>query len=227
MAYPQDLLARQLLVYAVTDSRWLAGRDLAQVVEEAIEGGATFVQLREKDVSHEDRCSLARTVLPVCRKAGVPFVVDDDVACAQEVGADGVHMGQEDESCARARALLGPDAIVGVSAQTVEEARAAQAAGADYLGVGAIFSTQTKTDYTQEPGAAGFALIRASVGIPCVAIGGMRADNVGALEGTGAEGVAVVSAIFAAQDPRAATRDLRWACERYLLGKGEATHGQD
>lgn len=188
---------------------------------DAIAGGATFVQLREKDVSHEGRVALARRVLPVCRAAGVPFVVDDDVACAREVGADGVHVGQEDESCARARAELGPEAIVGVSAQTVPEALAAERAGADYLGVGAIFPTRTKTDYAEEPGPAGFAAIRAAVGIPCVAIGGVNASNVGALAGTGAAGVAVVSAIFAAPDARAAASELRRACEAALRPAGE------
>ena len=135
--YDKTRLPQDLAVYAVTDSAWLDGRALEDVVAQAVEGGATFVQLREKGCTHEERCGLARRILPVCREHGVPFVVDDDVACALVVGADGVHVGQSDTACAAARAMLGPDAVVGVSAQTPEQARAAAEAGADYLGVGA------------------------------------------------------------------------------------------
>ncbi len=206
--YDKARLPRDLALYAVTDSQWLAGRRLEDVVEQAILGGATFVQLREKDASHEDRCALARRVLAVCRAHGVPFVVDDDVACAREVGADGVHVGQSDASCAFARAELGPQAVVGVSAQTPEQARAAQAAGADYLGVGAVFATATKAD-ADDVGLDGLAAVCAVTGLPVVAIGGIGAGNAARVAGTGACGVAVVSAIFAADDPQAAARGLR------------------
>lgn len=212
VAYDKANLARDLTVYAVTDSAWLDGRALEDVVAQAIAGGATFVQLREKRCSHEQRCALARRVLAVCRAAGVPFVVDDDVECACEVGADGVHVGQSDTACTAARALLGPDAIVGVSVQTVEQARLAAEAGADYLGVGAVFSTGTKADAVLV-GVAGLADICASSDLPVVAIGGITAENAGSLADTGASGVAVVSAIFASDDPAQAARELKAAVD--------------
>ena len=207
-----DDIRRSMLLYAVTDRAWLRGRELADLVREAIAGGATFVQLREKGCSHEERCGLARRILPVCREHGVPFVVDDDVACALEVGADGVHVGQSDTACAAARAMLGPDAVVGVSAQTPEQARAAAEAGADYLGVGAAFPTSTKAD-AEFTGVDGLARVCAATDLPVVAIGGITAANAGELASTGACGVAVVSAIFAAADPAAAARELRAAVE--------------
>ena len=199
---------RQLmLVYAVTDSAWLHGRTLAQCVQQALAGGATFVQLREKNMPHEDIVALARELAPLCRAAGVPFVVDDDVEAARESGADGVHVGQEDAACSVARELLGEDTIVGVSVETVDQALDAQAAGADYLGVGAMFATSTKPDaavVSKET----LADICAAVDIPVVIIGGVNAETVGAFRGTGFDGAAVVSAIFAADDIERATKDL-------------------
>lgn len=208
--YDKGRLAADLALYAVTDSRWLGGRALEDVVEEAIGGGVSFVQLREKGATHGERCGLARRVLAVCRARGVPFVVDDDVACALEVGADGVHVGQGDMAAREARRLLGPDAIVGVSAQTVDQAVRAVEDGADYLGVGAVFPTGTKGD-ADDVGVAGLARICGAVDVPVVAIGGISSGNVAGLSGTGACGVAVVSAIFAAPDPRTAARGLRGA----------------
>lgn len=213
--YNKDRLPRDLALYAVTDSAWLGGRPLEDVVAQAIAGGATFVQLREKNASFEERCELARRVLAVCRAAGVPFVVDDDVACARAVGADGVHVGQSDAGCREARAILGPQAIVGVSAQTPEQALKAQADGADYLGVGAVFATSTKAD-AADVGLDGLAAVCAAADLPVVAIGGINASNVGELAGTGACGAAVVSAIFAAVDPQAAASELRAAVDRAL-----------
>lgn len=211
----EEWLGRDLALYAVTDSAWLNGRALEDVVAEAIAGGATFVQLREKHVTHEERCEMARRVLGVCRAAGVPFVVDDDVACALAVGADGVHVGQSDTGCREAREALGPNAIVGVSAQTVEEARRAACDGADYLGVGAVFSTATKEDAT-DVGLEGLARVCAATELPVVAIGGLTAANIGELKGSGVCGAAVVSAIFAAPDPRSAAAELRKAVEAML-----------
>ena len=211
-------IARALRCYAVTDSRWLSGRALEDVVEQAILGGATMVQLREKDCSHEERRALARRVLAVCRAHGVPFLVDDDVACAREVGADGVHVGQSDASCASARTALGPDAIVGVSAQTPAQARAAFEAGADYLGVGAVWATGTKTD-AAALGPDGLAAVAAAAPLPVVAIGGIHAGNVGELAGTGACGAAVVSELFAAPDARGAAERLRTACDAAFRGQ--------
>ena len=157
----------------------------------------------------------SRALAPLCRAAGVPFVVNDDVAAARLAGADGVHVGQDDAACADARAELGPDAIVGVSVQTVEQALAAQADGADYLGVGAVFATPTKPD-AADVGADGLAAICAAVDIPVVAIGGLNERTVPALAGTGADGAAVVSAIFAADDIEAAARRLRAAVQAAL-----------
>ena len=202
-----DAIRRSMLVYAVTDRAWLNGRSLAECVRQAIAGGATFVQLREKDAPKEEILALARELVEICREAGVPFVVDDDVDVALEVGADGVHVGQDDMACENARAILGPDAIIGVSAQTVEQALAAQQAGADYLGVGALIPTPTKPDAVDVT----FDELRAicdAVDIPVVGIGGLNAKTVSRLAGSGVDGAAVVSAIFAADDCKADATEL-------------------
>ena len=207
MKWSLDAIRKSMLVYAVTDRAWLNGRTLAECVQQAVDGGATFVQLREKDASHDEIVRLANELLPICRKAGVPFVIDDEVEIALEVGADGVHVGQDDMACERARAMLGPDAIVGVSAQTVGQALAAQAAGADYLGVGALIPTPTKPDAVDVT----FDELRAicdAVDIPVVGIGGLNARTVAQLKGSHVDGAAVVSAIFAAEDCKAAAREL-------------------
>ena len=208
-----DALREAMLLYAVTDRAWLRGRSLVDCVRRAIAGGATFVQLREKDAPHREIVALGRELLRVCRDAGVPFVLDDEVEIAREIGADGVHVGQDDMACELARVALGPDAIVGVSAQTVEQALAAQAAGADYLGVGALIPTATKpdaVDVTYDE----LCAICAAVDIPVVGIGGLNARTIGQFAGSGAAGAAVVSAIFAADDCEYATRELREICER-------------
>ena len=196
-----------LKLYAVTDNAWLGERTLAECVEAALAGGATFVQLRDKQATGDALRAEAEELLALCRAAGVPFVVNDDVECALAVGADGVHVGQDDMACERARALLGPDAIVGVSTQTVEQARAAEAAGADYLGVGGVTGTATKPE-AGVLAAEEFRAIVAAVDIPVVAIGGISRENIGRLEGLGLAGVAVVSALFAAPDVEAAAREL-------------------
>ena len=197
-----------LLLYAVTDRAWLQpGESLLGRVRDAIEGGATFVQLREKDLDPAAFLAEGREIGALCREMGVPFVVDDDVDLALACGADGAHVGQSDLEAGKARAALGPDKILGVSAQTVEQALAAEAAGADYLGVGAVFSTSTKLDACDVSRETLAAICRA-VKIPVVAIGGISAKNVSALAGTGIAGVAVVSALFAAEDTRAAAADL-------------------
>ena len=214
--YPQDKLRRSLALYAVTDDAWLDGRTLADCTAQAIAGGATLVQLRQKDVAQAAMVLRARTLLSLCREADVPFVINDDVEVARIVGADGVHVGQDDAACADARAALGADAIVGVSVHTVDQARAAQAAGADYLGVGAVFGTPTKGD-AHLTGVEGLAAICAAVDIPVVAIGGLNGRTIPALAGSGADGAAVVSAIFAAENIEAATRALR-AAVRETLG---------
>ena len=216
MKWSLDAIRKSMLVYAVTDRAWLNGRTLVECVQQAVDGGATFVQLREKDASRDEIIRLANELLPICRKAGVPFVIDDEVEIALEIGADGVHVGQDDMACERARAMLGPDAIVGVSAQTVEQALAAQAAGADYLGVGALIPTPTKPDAVDVT----FDELRAicdAVDIPVVGIGGLNARTVAQLKGSHVDGAAVVSAVFAAEDCKAA------ACELHVLMEGIVT----
>lgn len=196
-----------LLLYAVTDRSWLGERTLYEAVEEALIGGATMIQLREKDLPREEFLAEAVELCRLCRRFSVPFIVNDSVDIAAECGADGVHIGQSDDNAAHARRLLGPDKIIGVSAQTVEQARAAEAAGADYLGVGAVFSTSTKLD------AADVSLqtlkdICSAVSIPAVAIGGINSENILTLKGSGIAGAAVVSAIFAQEDIRKASQRL-------------------
>lgn len=200
-------LKEALRLYAVTDNAWLGERTLAQCVAEALAGGATFVQLRDKKADEDALRAEAAELLDLCRAAGVPFVINDNVEAALAVGADGVHVGQEDMACERARALLGPEAIIGVSTQTVEQARAAQAAGADYLGVGGVRGTATKP----EAGVLApeqFRAIVAAVDIPVVAIGGIDAETMPLLADLNVGGAAVVSAIFAADDIKDATREL-------------------
>ena len=206
-------LRESMLLYAVTDRSWLAGRTLAECVAQAIDGGATFVQLREKEAPFNEVVTLGKELLGLCRASGIPFVVDDDVDAAFAIGADGVHVGQEDTACAEARRRLGPNAIVGVSVQTVEQALAAQDAGADYLGVGALIPTPTKPDAVDVT----FRELQAicdAVSIPVVGIGGLNARTIPKLAGSGADGVAVVSAIFAADDCERATSELRVVCEK-------------
>ena len=214
--YPREKLRQALALYAVTDDAWLGERALSDCVEQAIAGGATFVQLREKEMPQIAMVLRARTLAPACRKAGVPFVINDDVEVARIVEADAVHVGQGDAAVSDARAKLGPDAIVGVSVHTVEQALEAQAAGADYLGVGAVFGTPTKEDATIT-GVDGLAAICQAVDIPVVAIGGLNERTVSELAGTGADGAAVVSALFSASDIEAAARTLR-AKVREALG---------
>ena len=209
----KDALRESMLLYAVTDRAWLGARSLADCVRQVIEGGATFVQLREKDAPPEEAVALGRALLPICRKAGVPFVIDDDAKAALEIGADGVHVGQDDLACAKAREMLGPDAIVGVSVQTVEQALEAQADGADYLGVGALVPTSTKPD-AADVSLGELREICAAVDIPVVGIGGLNASTIPRLAGSGADGAAVVSALFAAEDCVQAARELRAVCER-------------
>ena len=200
--------AKQLRLYAVTDRAWAADADglLAQVAD-AIDGGAGIVQLREKHLDHDAFLEEARRFVALCREKGAVSIINDDVDIALASGADGVHVGQEDLAAGRAREVLGPDKIVGVSAHNVTEALAAQAAGADYLGVGAAFVTGTKTDakpITRET----IRAVTAAVSIPAVAIGGITRENLPQLSGCGLAGVAVVSALFAQPDVKAAAREL-------------------
>lgn len=198
---------QKLRLYAVTDRTWLRGRTLKSQVEEAILGGATIVQLREKQLDRAAFLQEAREICALCRAYGVPFIVNDDVELALTVGADGVHVGQDDMAAEKARALLGKDKILGVSAHNVEEAVAAVRAGADYLGCGAAFVTGTKRDVTPITRET-LRAVTAAVPVPVVAIGGIERENVLALSGCGLAGVAVVSGIFAQEDVRRAAQEL-------------------
>lgn len=204
----RDALRRSLLLYAVTDRRWLNGRSLAGDVEQSLLGGASFMQLREKELDSESMLREAVELQALCSRYNVPFVVNDNVEVAVKMNADGVHVGQEDMEAGSVREAIGPDRILGVSAQTVEQALLAERRGADYLGVGAVFPTGSKDDAAE----VSFGTLReicSAVKIPVVAIGGISADNVSELAGSGICGIAVISAIFAKPDVRAAAADLR------------------
>ena len=191
---------QQLRLYAVTDRSWLKpGETLAEVVETLLKAGVTCVQLREKGAEDALILQEARELKALCHRYGVPFLVNDRPDLAQAVGADGVHVGQEDTGLTEARTLLGPNALLGGSAHTVEEALAAQEAGADYLGCGAVFGSGTKHNVSQMPLETLTAICQA-VDIPVVAIGGVGLDNLPLLADTGIAGVAVISGLFAADD---------------------------
>mgnify|MGYP002554302077 CR=1 FL=1 len=199
---------KDLILYAVTDRHWLNGETLYSQVEKALEGGATFVQLREKHLDHDAFLQEAKEIKELCAKYQVPFVLD-------EVGADGVHVGQSDMEAGDVRAKLGEDKIVGVSAQTVEQALLAQERGADYLGVGAVFPTSSKDDAVEVDHEMVKAICEA-VDIPVIAIGGITKDNVQELSGCGLCGIAVISAIFAKPDIKKATEELKAATEKMV-----------
>ena len=197
----------QLRLYAITDTSWLNGASLIDVVENVLKNGATFLQLREKNASHEEIVAKAKAIKPITRKYGIPFVIDDDVQAALEADADGVHIGQSDTDYMTARSILGDNKIIGMTAKTVEQAKEAEKLGADYIGTGAVFGSSTKKDAVYMPRER-LIEVAGSVNIPVVAIGGIDYDNCGELAGTGVDGIAVVSAIFAADDPGLATKEL-------------------
>lgn len=201
-----------LLLYAVTDRHWLDGRRLIDVVRESLDGGVTMVQLREKTLEEGKFLEEAKELQTLCRERGVPFLVNDNVEIAREMNADGVHVGQSDMEAQDVRAILGPDKILGVSAQTVEQAVLAEKHGADYLGVGAVFPTGSKDD-ADDVSYETLKAICGAVSIPVVAIGGITEENMAELRGCGLDGVAVVSSLFAAQDVAAAAGRLRALAE--------------
>ena len=198
---------KHMLLYAVTDRAWIGTQTLYQQVEAALKGGATCVQLREKELDEAAFLQEAKELCALCRRYGVPFIVNDNVDVAQACGADGVHVGQEDMKAGEVRRRVGEDMILGVSVHTVEEARRAARDGADYLGLGAVFPTSTKTDADQMSNET-LRDICGAVEIPVVAIGGLNRDNILRLSGSGVDGVALVSAIFGAEDIEAACREL-------------------
>ena len=197
-----------LVLYAVTDRHWTGEKPLSEQVKEALEGGATMLQIREKTLSEAEFEKEALELQKICRDFNVPFIVNDNVALAARIGADGVHVGQDDMNVEEARRLIGKDKILGVSAQTVEEAVLAEKQGADYLGVGAVFPTGSKFDAIEVPHETLKEICRA-VKIPVVAIGGITKDNLEELKGSGIAGISVISAIFAKKNIREATEDLK------------------
>lgn len=206
----KERLTKDLLLYAVTDRHWLSGRTLFDVVKESLEGGVTFLQLREKNLDEEHFFEEAVELQELARKYNVPFVVNDNVDIALRMDADGVHVGQEDMAAKDVRALIGEDKILGVSAQTVEQAVLAEKQGADYLGVGAVFPTGSKSDAVDVSGETLKAICEA-VSIPVIAIGGITEENVAELSGSGIVGIAVISAIYAKDDIRKAAGNLKQA----------------
>ena len=204
-----------MLLYAVTDRAWVGEQTLYQQVESALKGGATCVQLREKQLGDADFLQEAIQIHALCQQYGVPLFINDNVEVALQCHAEGIHVGQDDMAALDARAKLGPDKLIGVSAHTVEEALLAEKQGADYLGVGAAFVTGTKSDASPISRET-IRAITAAVDIPVVAIGGIHKENILQLKGTGVDGVALVSAIFAAKDIEAECRELRALSEQIV-----------
>lgn len=228
-----------LKLYAITDRQWLRGAKLSDHVRLALEGGATMIQIRDKDIlSHMDSAEHRNTDLcgsehkaieitvqaeknealeikHICHEHNAPLIINDNVQFALEIDADGVHLGQDDMDPAKARKLLGPNKIIGVTAKTVEQAKTAESKGADYLGSGAVFGSTTKLDakpMTKEL----LKEITGAVDIPVAAIGGINADNAGSLAGTGIAGIAVVGGIFASDDIKQAAKKLADICDELI-----------
>ena len=206
---------KDLLLYAVTDRHWLNGRTLYSVVKESLDGGVTFLQLREKELDEVHFLEEAKELQQLCREYQVPFIVNDNVDIAIAMDADGVHVGQSDMEAGDVRAKLGSDKIIGVSAQTVEQAILAEKHGADYLGVGAVFPTGSKDD-ADDVSYETLKAICEAVSIPVIAIGGITQENVKELAGSGICGIAVISAIYAQKDIRKASEDLKKEAQRMV-----------
>ena len=212
----KEAVKKAMLLYAVTDRTWVGDSTLYAQVEACLRGGATMVQIRAKGLEHDAFVAEAKDIVKLCHTYEVPCIINDDVQACIESGADGVHVGQDDMEAGEVRALLGEDKIVGVSAHSVEEAQLAQQRGADYLGIGAVHATGTKTDanpLTWQD----IRDITASVSIPTTAIGGIKLDNMLELQGTGVDGVAIVSGIFAAEDIETATKALLAQARKLVL----------
>ncbi len=197
-----------LLLYAVTDRAWVGKKTLLDQIEEALRGGVTLLQLREKNLPEEEFLKEALQVKELCHRYNVPLIINDNVDVAEKSGADGVHVGIEDAPVAEIRRRMGPDFIIGATAKTVEQAVFAERSGADYLGVGAVYPSPTKKNairITKEQ----LLEICSAVSIPAVAIGGITAENLPPLAGSGIAGAAVVSAVFGAENPETAARQLK------------------
>ncbi|WP_010250976.1 thiamine phosphate synthase [Acetivibrio cellulolyticus] len=216
------LSKQAMLLYVVTDRAWLGEHTLAEQVEKALKGGATFIQLREKELDYDSFLAEAKEIKVLCERYHIPFVINDNVNVAIACNADGVHIGQSDMEARNVREMLGEGKIIGVSAQTVEQAILAEQHGADYIGVGAVFSTSTKSDadaVSQET----LKAICNCVNIPVVAIGGIGAHNILELSGTGIDGVAVISAVFAQPDIRGAAEELLRLSEKMVKYENKST----
>ena len=203
-----SILKEQLLLYAVTDRTWVGRQTLLEQMEDALMGGVTLIQLREKDLEEASFLREAIQAKELCHRYHVPLIINDNVEVALQSGADGVHVGIEDAPVAEIRKRVGKDFIIGATAKTIQQAQLAEASGADYLGVGAVFPSPTKKSairITNEQ----LNEICASVSIPAVAIGGITRDNMAQLKGSRIDGVAVVSAIFAAEDVKTAAEQLK------------------
>ena len=220
MRFTKDEIRRTMLLYAITDRSWLKeGESLTDVCREVLDNGATFLQIREKDLDKENFEKEAAELKKLCEKYRVPFVVNDNVQIALDIDADGVHVGQSDIKGRDIRSLIGPDKILCISAGTAEEAVAAEKAGADYIGVGAVFGTSTKKD-ARNLSIEKLREICGAVSIPAVAIGGISRENVSELDGSGASGIAVISAIFGAGEPGKATGELLKLAEEMVKNNG-------
>ncbi len=213
-----NLTCETLRLYAVTDRSWLRGKTLAEQAEQALSGGVTMMQLREKDLDEDAFLREAVEIVRLCHRFGVPLLINDNVEIARRCGADGVHLGQDDMKASAARKLLGRDMIIGVTAKTVEQAVAAREAGADYLGSGAVFGSSTKLN-ARPMSRETLQSICQAASIPVVAIGGINRGNIEALAGTGICGVAVVSGIFAAENIQEECRLLRRAADRIAASR--------
>lgn len=207
-----------LKLYLVTDRRWLEGEDFIETLEEALKGGVTFLQLREKDLGYAEFLELAKKVKVLAQKYRVPFVVNDSVEIARAVDADGVHIGQGDMNFAKAREILGREKIIGLSCSNLEEARLAKAEGADYIGVGAVFPTDSKED-ADKVGLEILRTIGEEVDIPIVGIGGINKDNIGDLKGMKVDGVSLISAILKSENKLEASRELLALVDEALYEK--------
>lgn len=208
---------KAMLLYAVTDRAWLGSQTLYEQAEEALKGGVTCLQLREKELPDDEFLTEAMELRKLCKEYQVPFIINDNVEIAIKCKADGIHIGQDDMDARDVRRMVGEDMILGVSAQTVEQALKAEQDGADYLGVGAVFTTTTKLDVADVSHET-LKCICESVSIPVVAIGGINQSNILELTGTDVDGVALVSAIFAADDIQTECRKLRRLSETMVNG---------
>ncbi len=206
---------KNIKLYAITDSGLLKNKSLGEAVREAILGGADMIQLREKNASGEELRKLAKEVLEVTREYNIPLIINDDPELCAEVGADGVHIGQNDMDIISARRILGNDKIIGVSAKTAEQAVYAEKNGADYIGVGAAFGTDSKKDAACIPHEM-YSIIRNAVSLPIIAIGGINKYNIEALKGLGINGAAVISAIFGNENIEGNSKELKLLCEMFF-----------